>query len=58
MNLKQLAETTPYTPDKQRYFLAHLKEIEALDFVYELCSAAYKYGFNRGQDYYNNDTEC
>lgn len=56
MNLKQLAETTPYTPDQQRYFLEHLKEIDALEFVQEVCNAAYRYGFSHGQDYYNNDT--
>ena len=52
MNLKQLAKASDYTPDQQRYFLEHLKEIDALDFVQELCNIAYSNGVIDGQDSY------
>jgi len=49
MNLKQLAKASDYTPDQQRYYLEHLKEIDALDFVLALVYLAYQEGVDDGQ---------
>lgn len=48
LSLKVLAEATAYSPDKIRYFLSFLQEIEATGFVSELCQAAYNIGFEDG----------
>lgn len=50
MNLEQLAKETDFTEEARRYYLAHLKEIDALDFVVALCEAAYEQGFAEGCD--------
>lgn len=50
MNLQTLGEATSFSPDKIRYFISFLKEIEASEFVAELCQAAYNIGFEDGNE--------